>query len=200
MICASTGNTAASAAAYAGRAGTASVRADSEGRGGARQALAERDAWRARDRGDRQLRHLLEGRARCRGARPGGNSAGQQRQSRSYRRPEDRGLRDLRSAWRRADASFFAGRQRRQHHRVLGRLPGIQSRRAVGAPAEDDGLPGGRVGADRASAIRSTTRIRWRPRSKSAIRRAGRARPPRATSRAASSTWSPMRRFSPRTG
>ena len=47
VVCASTGNTAASAAAYAGRAGTASVRADSQGSGGAGQAVAERDAWRA---------------------------------------------------------------------------------------------------------------------------------------------------------
>ena len=148
VICASTGNTAASAAAYAGRAGLQGVRADPKGRGRARQAVAKRDAWRARARGDRQLRHLLEGRARCRRARPGQDSAGQQRESRSNRGAEDGGVRDLRSTRRRADASFSAGRQRRQYHGVLGGLPGIQVGGAERARPEDDGLPGGGVGAD----------------------------------------------------
>ena len=64
------------------------------------------------------------------------------------------------------------------------------------APAEDDGLSGGRIGADCHRPCRSTIRIPWRRRSKLAIRRAGKARSPRATSRAGSSIWSPTRRFS----
>src|SRR5713101_5531237 len=41
--------------------GAAGLRADSQGGSRARQALAERDAWRARDRDNRKLRHLLKG-------------------------------------------------------------------------------------------------------------------------------------------
>ena len=111
---------------------------------------------------------------------PVADSAGQQRQSRSYRGPEDRCVRDLRSAWRCADPSFSAGRQRRQHHRLLGRIQANTKARAVESLAEDDGVSGGGVGPDRASAIRSTIRIPSRPRSRSAIRRAGSRRRGRA--------------------
>jgi len=65
VICASTGNTAAyGKRRMAGRAGLQGVRADSEGRGGGRQAVAKRDARCASARGDRQFRHLPESRAR----------------------------------------------------------------------------------------------------------------------------------------
>src|SRR5208282_6791909 len=101
------------------------IRADSQGRRRAGQAVAERDAWRARARGDRQLRHLPEGGARSRRARSAGDEAGQQRQSRSNRGAENGGVRDLRSSGRRADASFSAGRQRRKYYGLLGGLPGI---------------------------------------------------------------------------
>src|SRR5258708_235254 len=89
------------------------------------EAVAKRDARRKGARSDRQLRYLSEGGARSRGARPGAYQAGEQYQSGSDRGTEDWGLRDLRSTRRRADASFFAGRQRRKYHRVLGGLPGI---------------------------------------------------------------------------
>ena len=108
-----------------GPRGPEGLRADSKRRGGAGQAVAKRDAWRAGARGDRQLRHLFEPGARSCGARSGQDSAGQQCQPRSNRGAENGGVRDLRSTGRRADASFSAGRQRRQYHGLLGRLPGI---------------------------------------------------------------------------
>ena len=69
----------------------------------------------------------------------------------------------------------------------------------VDAHAPDVGLPGRRRRAARASATGSTTRRPWRPRSGSATRRRGPRRSMRATSRAAGSRRSPTTRSSPPT-
>ena len=66
VICASTGNTAASAAAYAGRAGLTGAVIVPEGKIAHRQARPGADARRARDRAARQLRPGARARARAR--------------------------------------------------------------------------------------------------------------------------------------
>ncbi len=112
-ICASTGNTAASAAAYAGRAGMRAfvlIPRSAVALGKLSQSVMH-GAGVIEIIGNfdiclKVVRDVAE-------SDPVAIRLGQQRQPRSYRRPEDRGVRDLRSAWRRADASIFAGRQRR---------------------------------------------------------------------------------------
>ena len=95
VICASTGNTAASAAAYAARAGLTRRGDRARGQDRDRQARAGADARRARDRAARQLRRGAGARARARPAPPdrarqlastrSGSRARRRRRSRSSR-------------------------------------------------------------------------------------------------------------------
>ena len=175
IICASTGNTAASCAAYAARAGLRGAVIVPEGQDRDRQAGPGADPRGSRDRPARQLRPGARDRPRAR--RPAPGRAGQLGQPVPDRGPEDgrvRGLRRARAARRARDP----GRQRRQHHRLVAGLPGVRGRARC--------CTGSRPRARRrsSSAGRSPSRRRSRRRSGSAIRLAGRRRwtpsPPRA--------------------
>ena len=120
VVCASTGNTSASAAAYAAAAGLPChvvLPAGKVARGKLAQAVAA---------GARLVMvdgNFDEALAAVRAARRGGSRGRRQlHQPRSHRRPADRGLRDRRCARRVARGGRPAGRQRGQHHRRLGRL------------------------------------------------------------------------------
>ena len=109
-------------------------------------------------------------------------------------------LRDRRRARRRPGHPLPAGRQRRQHHRLLAGLPRVRRRRHRHPHAADVRLPGRRRRADRDRRRSSSTRRRSPPRSGSATRRPGPRRWPPGTSPAAASTPSPTGRSSPPTG
>ena len=84
--------------------------------------------------------------------------AGQLRQPRPDRGAEDGCLRDLRAAGRRADVPVHARGERREHHGLLARVPGISSDREDRPAAPDDRLAGGRRGAHRPGARRGEAR------------------------------------------
>ena len=141
VICASTGNTAASLAAYAARGGLRGAVIVPEGKiatGKLAQALMH-GARVIALRGN--FDEALEARARAHPAPP--DRAGEQRQPVPARGPEDRRVRGARGA-RRARRAVHPGRQRRQRHRVLEGLPG-DGRRAAAVR-----LPGRGRGAARA--------------------------------------------------
>ena len=120
VICASTGNTSASAAAYAVAAGITAVVLVPEGKiamGKLSQAVAHNGAPAA---GAGQLRRLPRDRARTRRQLPG--APGQLGQQRPHRGPEDGGVRGRRGARRRARLPLHPGRQRRQLHGLHPRL------------------------------------------------------------------------------
>ena len=168
VICASTGNTAASAAAYAARAGMRGAVIVPEGKiaiGKLAQALmhgarviALRGNFDARARDRPRARQKPPDRARQLG------------QPLPDRGPEDRRLRGLRRARRAARRAGDPGRQRGQHHRLVAGLPGVRGR---AGPLR---LPGRGRGAAGRTAIRSTSRRRSPRRSGSATRPAGRRR------------------------
>ena len=111
VICASTGNTSASAAAYAARAGTAVRGRHPAGADRAGQARAGAHPRRARRAGARQLRPRARDRARAgRAPRRRGRELGEPG---AHRGPEDRRVRDRRRARRRAHRPLHPGRQRR---------------------------------------------------------------------------------------
>ena len=117
VICASTGNTSASAAAYAARAGL-----HLRGAGPARQDRSRQAGPGAGARGEaaaggRQLRRLPGARPQARQRVPG--RPGQLGEPGPAGGPEDRGLRDRRGPRRRPRRALPAGRERRQHHRLL---------------------------------------------------------------------------------
>ena len=123
VVCASTGNTSASAAAYAARAGMTCVVLVPEGHvalGKLAQALVH-GAQVLQVRGNfdaalvvvRELPVAGPGR-RCELGEPVPD-----------RGPEDRRLRDRRRARRRTRPALHPGRQRREHHGVLARLPRV---------------------------------------------------------------------------
>ena len=127
VICASTGNTCASAAAYAARAGITCAVLVPQGKialGKLAQALVH-GAQLLQVEGNfddclalaRKLADRLPG------------EPGQLRQPVPHRGPEDGGLRDRRRARRRARHPLPPGRQRRQHHRLLEGLPRVRRRR-----------------------------------------------------------------------
>ena len=127
VICASTGNTAASAAAYAARAGMRGAVIVPEGKiaiGKLAQALmhgARVVALQGNfDDALRIVRELAE---------QAPDRAGQLGQPVPDRGPEDRRLRGRRGARRGARRAGDPGRQRRQRHRLLARLPGARRRR-----------------------------------------------------------------------
>ena len=90
--------------------------------------------------------------ANCRPAAP--DRRRQLRQPVPDRGPEDGRLRDRRRARRRARRPLHPGRQRRQHHGVLARLPRVPRGGEVDPAAPDAGFPSRRRGADRRSATR----------------------------------------------
>ena len=168
VICASTGNTAASAAAYAARAGLRGAVIVPEGKiatGKLAQALmhgARVIALRGNfDEALALVRELAQ-------AAP--DRARQLGQRLPHRGAEDRRLRGLRRARRGARRALHPGRQRRQRHLLVEGLPGVRG----GAGAAR--LPGRGRRAAGARARRWRTRRRWRRRSGSATRRAGRTR------------------------
>ena len=134
VICASTGNTAASAAAYAARAGITCAVIVPEGK------IAQGKMAQTLVHGARvislagQLRPGADARARAHRRAP--DRARQLRQRIPHRRPEDGRLRDPRGPRRRARSALHPGRQRRQHHLLLARLP------RDGRGAENVRLPG----------------------------------------------------------
>ena len=148
VVCASTGNTSASAAAYAARAGLTCGVVIPQGQialGKLAQALihgAQRGA------GAGQLRRGARRRARARPARRGHGR--ELDQPVPHRGPEDRGVRDRRRARRRARRPLHPGRQRRQHHRVLAGLPRVRAARPLGPHAAHARLAGAGRGAARA--------------------------------------------------
>ena len=149
VVCASTGNTSASAAAYAARAGMIAAVIIPDGHvalGKLAQALIHgAKVVPVRGSFDDALRHRAPARrARRRHGR-------QLDQPVPHRGPEDRGVRDLRRARRRARRALHPGRQRRQHHRVLEGL--LASTRRDGLHHEvaaDARLAGRGLGAARA--------------------------------------------------
>ena len=124
VICASTGNTAASAAAYAARAG---LRGRGDRPGGQDRDRQARPGAHARSAGDRPARQLRPGaRDRPRARRQAPGRARQLGQPLPDRGPEDGRVRGLRGARRAAGRARDPGRQRRQHHRLVAGLPRVR--------------------------------------------------------------------------
>ncbi len=167
VICASTGNTAASAAAYAARGGLRGRGDRARGQDRDRQARPGAHARRPGRRAARQLRPGAEARPRTRAAPP--DRARQLRQRVPDRGAEDGRVRGGRGA--RGDRrAVHPGRQRRQHHLVLARV--LRAR----PTAADARLPGRRRGSTRARAAGRRTPRRWPARSGSATPPGGRTR------------------------
>ena len=127
VICASTGNTSASAAAYAARAGLTCAVLVPDGQDRAGQAGPGAGARRAAAAGRRQLRRLPR--------RWPASSPTTTRSRWSTRVNPDRiegqktaAFEVVRRARRRARRALPAGRQRRQHHRLLEGLPRVRTR------------------------------------------------------------------------
>ena len=147
VICASTGNTSASAAAYAARAGLSCAVLVPRGKialGKLAQALVHGAKLL---QVDGQLRRLPRAGPQAGRRLPGG--AGQLGQPGPAAGPEDGGVRDRRRARRRAGRALPAGRQRGQHHRLLDGLPGVRGGRAGAKRRPDVRLPGQRGRAHR---------------------------------------------------
>ena len=171
VICASTGNTSASAAAYAARAGLTCAVLVPKGKiaiGKLAQALVHGAKLLQVDGSFDDCLELAQQAVR---RLPG--RAGQLGQPGPAAGPEDRRLRDRGRARRRPRHPLPAGRQRGQHHRLLDGLPGVLLARARVAQAADVRLPGVRRGPDRGRRAGRRTRRRSRPRSGSATRRPG---------------------------
>ena len=130
VICASTGNTSASAAAFAARAGIRAFVMVPQGLGRARQALAGRHPRGQGPHGRRQLRPGADDRPPDRRAPPG--HARELGEPVPARGAEDRRLRGRGSARARARLPPHPRRQRRQHHRLLAGLPRVPPRRDRG--------------------------------------------------------------------
>ena len=187
IICASTGNTSASAAAYArcgrDRGGRrAAARPDR-----ARQAAAGPRRRGARRRDRRQLRPGAGDRpgARRAGRQPG--HAGQLGQPASHRGTADRRVRGLRRPRARAGRPRDPRRQRGQHQRVLGGVPRLRVRRPHRLAAPDVGVPGRGCRAARHGATGGPSGDGRHRDPDRRSRFAARRRWPRATSPAASS-------------
>ena len=138
VICASTGNTCASAAAYATKAGMTCARARARRQDRDGQAQPGDRARRHAAAGRRQLRRLPDPGPQARRGLPG--RAGQLGQPGPDRGPEDRGLRGRRRPRRRPRHPLPPGRQRRQHHGLLEGLPRVPPRQRAARPG-DDGCP-----------------------------------------------------------
>ena len=129
IVCASTGNTSASAAAYGAAAGHGGHRRPAEGPDRDRQAAPGARRRRAGRGHRRQLRPGARDRPGARRAGRPPRDPGQLGQPVPPRRPEDGGVRDLRRPRPGAGRAGHPGRQRRQHQRLLGRLPRLRGGR-----------------------------------------------------------------------
>ena len=149
IICASTGNTSASAAAYAAHAGITAAVLVPEGKiamGKLSQAVAH-NGQLIQIRGN--FDDCLEIARELAGPLPG--APGELGQPRPHRGPEDGRVRGRRDPRRRAGLPFHPGRERGQLHRVLARLPrrgrprGVHPRPAhVRLPGRGQRAPGAR--------------------------------------------------------
>ena len=147
VVCASTGNTSASAAAYAARAGLDLRGADPRGPHRPGQAGPGPDPRRPGAPGAGQLRPVA---VHCpRAAGPRADHGRQLGESPPDRGTEDGGLRDRRRSGGRAGRPLHSGGQRREHHRLLAGISAVQGGRSRHEAAADAGLPGRRRGADR---------------------------------------------------
>ena len=197
VVCASTGNTSASAAAYAPRAGLTCAVLIPEGYialGKLAQALIH-GARVLQVRGN--FDEALRDRARAGGA--GADHRRQLRQPVPHRRAEVGRVRDRRRARRRARRALHPGRQRGQHHRLLEGLPRVPGRRAFDRSSPRCSASRRKARRRSCSAIRSSIPTPSRPPSASASPHPGTARPRPRASRAVASTPSPTRRSSPPT-
>ena len=144
VICASTGNTAASCAAYAARAGIPAVVLTPAGRRRRAEGGADADARREGTRGARRLRPRARGRAGAR--RPRHARARQLGQPEPPCGPEDGGLRDrggARQPHRRGSCIPYGGGGNTSAYAHGDRRARARDRdllRRGGAPADDDGL------------------------------------------------------------
>ena len=150
VICASTGNTSASAAAYAAHAGIKAAVLVPEGKiamGKLSQAVAHNgELIQIRGNFDDCLEIARELADHYPGA------PGELGEPRPDRRSEDGGVRGRRDARRRAGLPLHPGGQRRQLHRVLARLPRRGRARRLDPHPAHVRIPGRRLGAARASA------------------------------------------------
>ena len=150
VICASTGNTAASAAAYAARAGITCAVIVPDGK------IAQGKMAQTLMHGARVISlagnfdQALDARPRAHRYAP--DRARQLGQRVPHRRSEDGRLRAARGSRRGARAAVHPGRQRRQHHLLLARLQ--RARRGAAAVR----LPGRGGGSARARAPRRASR------------------------------------------
>ncbi len=179
VVCASTGNTSAAAAAYAAKAGLTCAVLVPKGKvalgkmaqtlvHGARVLEVDGNFDASFDLA-RELSRTLPGDAR------------QQREPVPAPGPEDVRLRDRRRARPRARRPLRAGRQRREHLEPLARLLRVPRRRHDPRAAAALRLPGRRRGAARGGS-RSRTRRRSPPRSGSGTPRHGTRPSPRQAS------------------
>ena len=148
VVCASTGNTSASAAAYAAAAGLPChviLPAGKVARGKLAQALA---AGARLTMVDGNFDAALMAVRRARRGRAGGRR--QLDQPGPARGSADGRVGGRRRPRPRAGCAGAAGRQRRQHHGLLARVPPLRGRGTGREPAADARLPGRRRGADRA--------------------------------------------------
>ncbi len=148
VICASTGNTSASAAAYAARAGLLCAVLVPRGKialGKLAQALVHGAKLLQIDGNFDDCLSLASKLAQDYPV-----TVGELGQSRSHPRPEDRVVRDRRRVRRRTRCALPAGRQCGQHHRLLEGLRRIRRGRARYQATEDARIPSRRFGADRA--------------------------------------------------
>ena len=158
VICASTGNTSASAAAYAARAGLTAAVVIPEGKiaaGKLAQALAHGARVLALDGSFDDALVVVRELVR---APP--DRARQLAQRVPHRRPAHRRLRGVRRARRRARRALHPGGQRGQHQLVLAGLPGLPRGRALAPAAAPLRLPGGRRRAARGGAAGRAARDR----------------------------------------
>ena len=169
VICASTGNTAASAAAYAARAGHARRGDRPRGQDRDRQARPGADARRARDRAARATSTR-----RCEIVRELADSHPIElvNSVNPYRIEGQKtaAFEVCDELGERARRARDPGRQRRQHHRLVDGLPGVR------APRRSSTASRPRAPRRSSTATRSRTPRRSPRRSGSATRRAGRRR------------------------
>ena len=141
VLCASTGNTSASAAAYAARAGITCAVLIPQGKI-AMGKLAQAVMHGAKIiQIDGNFDDCLELARKLTADYPD-HLAGQLGQPVPHRGAEDRGVRDRRRARHRARRARAARRQRGQHHRLLEGLHRVPPRRAVRPAAAHAGHPG----------------------------------------------------------
>ena len=160
MICASTGNTSRVRRRVRDRRGHGLRRARARWQDRHGQAQPGGRARRDPAAGRGQLRRLPDARAQARRELPG--RAGELGEPVPDRGAEDGGVRGRRRARRRPRHPLPAGRERRQHHRLLEGLPRVRGRRRTAgggdAPTPDVGFPGRGRRADRAGAPRRQPR------------------------------------------